>query len=136
MTFVPAFTIFVRLAVSFRPNNRPSTHLVASPSCLSLMHPKASRNWSTPLVLRHPHIRIYRGRETRETQTPHRHGLRARLPRQHTARDTASGDSIPQIILRSQALDRAFGSREDGAHERKIAAGAERRAVHVPETDL
>lgn len=58
-------------------------------------------NRPTPLILGHAHIRINSRRKPREPQTTHRDRLRARLPRQHAPRNTASGHAIPDIVFRT-----------------------------------
>lgn len=77
------------------------------------------------------HVSINRRTEHSKSRTPYNHSLRPRIPRQHTARDTASRDAIVQIVFRPQPLDRTLGPAEDRAHFGEVLPRGNGRAVHV-----
>lgn len=87
-----------------------------------LIHTFHLRNRPTPLILRHPHVRINRGRERRETRTSHEDSLRTCIPRENAACKTSTSYAVIKIVFRAQALDGAFCAGEDGADFGEVAA--------------
>lgn len=95
--------------------------------------PTSLPNRPTPLILGQSHIRINRRTKHRKPRTSHRNRLGPRLARQNTARDTAAGDTVVEVVFGAQALDGAFGAGEDGADFGKVFAAGDGGAVHVAE---
>ena len=85
-----------------------------------------------PLVtLRHPHIRINRGRKRCKASTPQRRRLGTSLERQRASSDTARRHGVRQVALRSVTLYTTLRTAVHGADQHEVLRRAIRAFSHI-----
>lgn len=84
----------------------------------------------------HPQVVLDRRTESGKAGTAERCRLWTSLRGQDATGDTASRDRIRKVILRSQALDPALYSGEDGADLAEILCRRQTAASHILQTDF